>query len=121
MWTLPDLMGQQQQGYGGYGGSGAYGPNPGSSLDFKLGWNAPTLGMGMQGLGALGNLWGAWQSSRLARDQLDFTKKFANINLNNQIKSYNTALEDRSRSRAAAEGQSAAEAQAYVDRNRLTR
>jgi hypothetical protein len=117
MWQLPDLSGQQTP----YGGSGAYGMNPANPLDFKLGWNAPTLQMGMQGAGMLSNLWGAWQSNRLARDQLDWTKKFANINLNNQIKSYNTALEDRSRSRAAVEGQSAAEAQAYVDRNRLTR
>lgn len=103
----------------GYGGDSAYNSNmPG---DFKLGWNAPTIGMGMHGVNMLGNLWGAWQSNRLAKDQLDFTKKFANINLNNQIKSYNTALEDRGRSRAAAEGQTSTEAQAYIDRNRLTR
>lgn len=88
---------------------------------FQLGWNAPTMQMGMQGLNTLGNLWGAWQSNKLAKDQLNFTKMMANANLNNQIKSYNTGLEDRSRSRAAVEGQSSAEAQAYVDRNRLSR
>lgn len=102
-------------GGGGYGGGMT---DPGA---FKLGWNAPTLQMGMQGLNTLGNVWGAWQANKLAKDQLNFTKQFANANLNNQIKSYNTALEDRSRSRAAAEGQTSAEAQAYVDRNRLSR
>lgn len=115
MFGLPDWTGGggQSPQY-----SGAYNSNmPG---DFKMGWNAPTLQMGMQGIGTIGNLWGAWQSNKLAKDQLKFTKKFANANLQNQMKSYNTALEDRSRSRAAAEGQTSAEAQAYVDRNRMT-
>lgn len=87
---------------------------------FQLGWNAPTMQLGMQGLNTIGNIWGAWQSNKLAKDQLNFTKKIANANLNNQIASYNTALEDRSRSRAAVEGQSSAEAQAYIDKNRLS-
>lgn len=79
------------------------------------------LSMGLQGLSAIGNAWGAWQSHKLAKDQLNFTKMITNTNLNNQIKSYNTALEDRSRSRAAVEGQTSAEAQAYVDKNKLSR
>lgn len=95
--------------------SGASAPASG----FQLGWNAPTLQMGMQGLNTIGNIWGAWQSNKLAKDQLNFTKKIATANLNNQIASYNTALEDRSRSRAAIEGQTSAEAQAYIDKNRL--
>ena len=86
-----------------------------------FGFNMPTLQMGIQGLNTIGNIWGAWQSNKLAKDQLNFTKMITNTNLNNQIKSYNTALEDRSRSRAAVEGQSASEAQSYVDRNRLSR
>lgn len=86
---------------------------------FQLGWNVPTMQMGMQGLNTIGNIWGAWQSNRLAKDQLNFTKKIATANLNNQVSSYNTALEDRSRARAAVEGQTSAEAQAYVNRNRL--
>lgn len=88
----------------------------GSGMNWQTG-----LGMGLQGLNTLGNIWGAWQSNKLAKDQLNFTKMITNANLNNQIKSYNTALEDRSRSRAAVEGQTSAEAQAYVDKNRLTR
>lgn len=121
-WSMPtgtDFSGMNYGGAPQQPGSGVYGPNGG--LDFKLGMNAPTFQLGMQGIGTLGNLWGAWQSSKLAKDQLNFTKSMANANLNNQIKSYNTALEDRSRSRAVAEGQTSAEAQAYVDRNRLSR
>lgn len=89
--------------------------------NFDIGWNAPTLKMGLSGLSTLGNLWGAWQSNRLARDQLNFTKDVTNTNLNNSIQSYNTALEDRARSRAAMEQQTPQQMQDYIDRNRLSR
>lgn len=101
-------------GADGGGGGGFF--NQGNT---NLGWNANTLSFGMQGLGALGNMWGAWQAQKLAKDQLDFTKNFANRNLANQTAAYNTALEDRGRSRAAMEGQTSAQAQDYIDRNRL--
>lgn len=103
------------------GVSGAGDLTGGQDAGFKLGWNMPTFQAGLQGLNTLGNVWGAWQAGKLAKDQLNFTKMVANTNLNNQIKSYNTALEDRARSRAAVEGQTAAQQQAYVDRNRLDR
>lgn len=95
--------------------------NSANTGNFDLGMNAPTLKMGLSGIGTLGNLWGAWQSNRLARDQLNFTKDVTNTNLNNQIQSYNTALEDRARSRGAMEGQTTAETQSYIDKNRLSR
>lgn len=95
--------------------------NSANTGNFDLGWNAPTLKMGLSGIGTLGNLWGAWQSNRLARDQLNFTKDVTNTNLNNQIQSYNTALEDRARARGAMEGQTTAETQSYIDKNRLNR
>ena len=95
--------------------------NSANTGNFDLDWNAPTLKMGFSGIGTLGNLWGAWQSNRLARDQLNFTKDVTNTNLNNQIQSYNTALEDRARARGAMEGQTTAETQAYIDKNRLNR
>lgn len=85
----------------------------------SFGWNANTMQFGIQGLNTLGNLWGAWNAQRLARDQLDFTKSFARANMENQTKAYNTALEDRARSRGFVEGQTTAEQQAYIDRNRL--
>lgn len=105
--------GSQPMGGGGGSGQGFFGNNG------NFGWNANTLNFGMQGLQGIGNLWGAWQSHKLAKDQLNFTKNFANRNLANQTAAYNTALEDRGRSRAAVEGQTSAEAQAYIDRNRL--
>ena len=104
-------------GTGGLGGNGGWNTgNTGTGINWQQG-----LGMGLQGLNTIGNIWGAWQSNKLAKDQLNFTKMITNTNLNNQIKSYNTALEDRSRSRAAVEGQTSAEAQAYVDKNKLSR
>ncbi len=86
-------------------------------------WNRLGAGInfGVQGLSALGNLWGAFQSNRMAQRQFDFTKDITNTNLNNQIKTYNTSLEDRARSRAAVEGQSPQETQDWIERNRLTR
>lgn len=118
LYDLSGIGGQRQTG-GAWNGditNGAATNSPG-----VLGWNVPTMQMGLQGLNTIGNIWGAWQSNKLARDQLNFTKMITNTNLNNQIKSYNTALEDRSRSRAAVEGQSASEAQSYIDHNRLSR
>lgn len=96
------------------------GSNPGFfGNNTNFGWNANTLSFGLQGLQGLGNLWGAWQANRLARDQLDFTRNFARANLANQTQAYNTAIEDRARSRAAVEGQTSAEQAAWVARNRL--
>ena len=86
-----------------------------------FGLNVPTFQLALGGLNALGNLWGSVRASKLAKDQFNFTKDFANTNLNNQIQSYNTALEDRARSRAVAENRSPESAQAYIDQNRLTR
>lgn len=88
---------------------------------FKFGLNAPTAQMGLQGLNTLGGLWGAFQAQKLAREQFDFTKNTTNTNLNNSIKSYNTALEDRARSRGFTEGQSTSQTQSYIDNNRLSR
>ncbi len=106
-------------GISGVGSSpAAFGQNFFNSRDFGL--NAGTIGFGLQGLSSLGNLWGAFQSNKLARDQLNFTKNFAQKNLQNQTTSYNTALEDRARSRGIQEGQSSEQVQAYIDRNRLT-
>lgn len=128
-WGVQNLGPQDLAfGMGNSGGMGATGMEafpstamaaPAASSGFQLGWNMPTFQMGMQGLSSLGNLWGAFQANKLAKDQLNFTKNFANRNLANQTAAYNTALEDRSRARAAVEGQTSAEAAAYVNKNRL--
>lgn len=79
------------------------------------------LNMGLQGLSMIGNFWNAFQAQKLAKQQFAFTKEITNTNLNNQIKSYNTTLDDRARSRGFVEGQSAEQTQQYIDQNKLTR
>lgn len=96
-------------------------PSLAGPLDFQFGLNPGTFSLGLNGLGTLSNLWGGLQANKLAKEQFRFTKDITNTNLNNQIKSYNTSLEDRIRSRAAVEGQSAQQAEAYLAKNRLTR
>jgi len=98
---------QQQGGYGG--------------LTDQLGLNVPTFQLGLGTLNSLGSLYGAFSGNNLAKQQLQFAKETTNTNLNNQIKSYNTALEDRARSRGAVEGQNQTTVDDYINKNRLTR
>ena len=79
------------------------------------------LGAGIQGLGAIGGLMQNRKAMKLAKDQFKFAKNFANTNLNNQIKSYNTALEDRANARAIMENRDQSSAQAYIDKHKLSR
>ena len=80
-----------------------------------------TANLAIAGLQTLGNLWGAWQAQKLAKEQFKWTKNFSEANLANSIKSYNTALYDRARSRGHMEGQSQAQIDGYVLDNSLTR
>lgn len=96
---------------------------PGAS-GFKFGWNAPTMQLGLNGLNTLNSLWGAYQANeanKLAKDQFNFAKEIGNVNLNNQIKSYNTALGDRARTRAQFSAADDGNGQAYFDQNKMTR
>jgi hypothetical protein len=103
-------------------GSGSgIGANANSAFGTGLGWNVGTGQLAMSGLGALGNLWSAYQANNMAKQQLDFTKGVTNTNLANQIKSYNTALTDRSVARGKAEGMSQDDVNAYIARNSLAR
>lgn len=113
--------GMRQLIYGNGGSGGGVGGGLGSNAlsDTGFGMNIPTFQLGMQGIGMGLNFWNAFQAQKLAKEQFNFQKEFANKNLANQIKSYNTSLEDRGRARAAMEGQSAEQAQAYIDNNRL--
>ena len=71
--------------------------------------------MAIGGLQALGNMWLGFKAQKLANKQFDFQKKFAETDLVNSIKSYNSSLEDRHRSRASIEGRSAESGnQAYL-------
>lgn len=88
---------------------------------FLKGFGMDEAKLAMGGLQTIGQLWGAIQSAKLAKKQFNFTKDITETNLANQIRAYNTQLEDRSRSRAVVEGQTADQAQAYIDRNRAVR
>ena len=97
------------------------GSNTDTGLGAGLGMNVGTGQLALGGLGALNSIFGGLQSGRLAKDQFNFTKDITNTNLNNSVKSYNTALEDRVNSRAAVQGESSSWAQDYLDKNRLSR
>lgn len=107
----------------GYAGTGYYPPAPGSNNGNStgFGFNAPTANLVLGGLQTIGSLWQAWQANKLAKEQFKFQKDITETNLANQIQSYNTALEDRTRVRAFTEGMNPSDAQAYLDANRLKR
>lgn len=74
------------------------------------------------GLGAiktLGSLWNSFQQNKLAKKSLNLQTKAYETNLANQTQTYNTALEDRINARYAAERRDPAEAQSYIDKNKL--
>lgn len=112
--TYGNLIGANpSQGIGGFGTSG-FGTG-------GLGFNMDTFKLIGGGISTIGNLWNAFQAQKLARESFNFQKDFANRNLNNQIASYNTALEDRARSRGVAEGQSDQQVSDYISKNSLSR
>ena len=123
----PDLGGMPNWGNdptvtGSYGDAPTFDTIGNQQGGSDLGWNMGTLNTGFKGLATLGNLWGAYQGNKLARKQLALSTDAYNTNLTNQIKSYNTQLEDRIRGRHAptnAIGQ--AEATKQIEANKLVR
>lgn len=114
--SLSDIWGN-----GGYSGHNSSVMNRDSEgIGSGIGMNLPTMRLGLGLLGSLGSIWGASNMNKLAKDQLNYTKRVTDTNLKNQATAYNTSLEDRIRSRMAVEGRSAEEGDAYLDRNRLT-
>lgn len=104
-WTPPNYK-------GGPAGSGA---------GTGLGMNVGTGQLALSGLGSLAGLWQAGQQNKMAKEQFSFQKNMANTNLNNQMKSYNTALEDRMTTRGAMEGRDSAYTASEIDRRKLAR
>lgn len=106
-----------------YSSLSSYGKSPGGFDDLGLGFNIPTGKFLFNGLGTLGQLWTGFQGAKLAKKSFEHTRDITNANLNNQISSYNTALEDRARARFVGEGrgENSAQEREYVARNRLTR
>ena len=105
---------QQRAGLANYmrGQTGEYNP-------LEIGYNIPTAQLGLTGLSTLGNLWGSFQSTKLAKDSFNFQKGMAEKNYANQIKSYNTALTERATSRGFVQGDSADTTQQYINNNKL--
>jgi hypothetical protein len=95
-------------------GGGIFGSTSGSAFGGMDG-----LKLLVGGIGTIGNLWNAFQAQKLAKEQFQFTKDFSNINLANQIKSYNTALSDRAVSRGFTQGDDQAKTDAYIAENSL--
>lgn len=118
--------GRPEYGTTDYGYDFGYTPQtpvvPNSSTS-GFGWNTDTAKFGLEALKSIGNLYGGFKASNLADKQFNFAKDYANTNLVNQIKSYNTRLEDRGNSRASYLGDTAPAnyARDYVDQNKLTR
>lgn len=75
-------------------------------------------GMVLGGIQVLGNLWNSFQQNKIAKKSLNLQTRAFETNLKNTTQSYNTALEDRIRSRYNTEGRSE-QADSYIDRNKL--
>ena len=107
---------------GFWGGSQTRGLNP-TAAGSDLGFNLGTMKVGVDALAAIGGLYNAFQSNKLAKEQFAFTKEVTNTNLNNQIKTYNTTLEDRALARGRLNGEAdpSAYAAAYTDKNKISR
>ena len=102
------------KGLGSIGGKDA-------GLGTGLGMNVGTAQAGLAGLQAIMGFMGASKANKLANKQFKFTKDVTNTNLANQIQSYNTALTDRSNTRAVMEGRDQASSDRYIEQNRLRR
>ena len=79
-------------------------------------------GIASTALGAiqvLGNLWSSFQQNKLAKKSFEFQKEAYYTNLENQEKSYNTALEDRISTRYQGSGGSATDRDAEIARKSL--
>ena len=118
--VMPDVWEQRMSDLAQIGGKGN---NAGFGADSGLGFNLGTLNMGVNALAAIGGLYNAFQSNKLAKEQFNFTKEVTNTNLNNQIKTFNTTMEDRARARARLDGREDTEGytQDYINKNRISR
>ena len=78
------------------------------------------INAGLGGIQTIGGLIGAFGSLGLANKQFNLSKRMAETNLTNSVQAYNTALEDKARSRAVVEGTSAADTAAYIASHKAT-
>ncbi|QEM41170.1 hypothetical protein HYP85_gp096 [Pseudomonas phage Zuri] len=125
-YTSPEVVGNTASFMGGGNTTGLSVPQGTPNATDALsgtgfGMNIPTAGLALGGLQALTGLIQGNKAMKLASDQFKFTKDITNTNLNNQIKSYNTALTDRLTSRAVAQGMSNEERDRLIAANSLSR
>lgn len=99
-------------------GTGAgVGPQQGSGPGF---WSQEGgAGLILGGVQVLGNLWSSYQAHKMAKEQMAFAREQWDTNLANQTQTYNTALEDRIRSRHFTEGKGSGETDAYLSEHSL--
>lgn len=88
------------------GGPGFFAP--GGAAQFALG-----------AIQTLGSLWSSFQQNKLAKESFNFQKEAYYTNLENQEKTYNTALEDRISTRYQGTGGSDADRDAEIARKSL--
>ena len=118
-----NLGGLKQDNFWNSANKGVLGPNNPNNNNTGFGWNLGTAKIGVDAIAAIGGLYSALQSNKLAKKQFDFTKEITNTNLNNQIKTLNTSMEGRARARARLNGEADPEAYTrdYMEKNRLSR
>lgn len=73
-----------------------------------------------QSLAGIGQMWTGMQNYKLAKDQFNFSKQAYQQNLANQIKSYNTQMEDRLRGRTSDYEGKEEDVQRELDKRKLT-
>lgn len=83
------------------------------------GFTLGDLGAMTEIIGSFGGLWSGLQANRLAQQAFNFERDAYRTNLENTTAAYNLSLEDRIRARYQGAGQSAADAEAYINRHRL--
>lgn len=81
-----------------------------------LGKNVGTLKMGLDILGGAAGVWNAAQQNKLAKQNFKYQTGLMDTNLQNSMRAFNLALDDKMRSRQVVEGLSDNERQAFMDR-----
>lgn len=105
---------------GMFGGTGFLGlGKTGQGVGFLGPNGAANLKLGMGAVQALGGMWNSYNQNKMAKQALALQTRAFETNLANQTQTYNTGLEDRIRSRYAAEGRGQGETQAYLDKHKL--
>lgn len=114
--SLQEYM-QQTKNFFGIGDDSSGSNNDNTTLGF----NIPTLQLGLGALNSLAGMYNSWNMNKLAQQQFNLQKDVLNTNLNNQIKSYNNSLADQLRSRAAMETGDANAYDSLIEERKLTR